>query len=417
VEPGAPIVVVRDAGPELLQHPPRRMFGERRMVRYVQAHLAGHLPAAPHYVFNLSRFDDVSRIRAARAHQSGAAVTFILRHVDEGSALELHAGGWNVVPAYGDTEHLGTGTLRRALGMACEGRRVVASGFLANSAGPLVRHPQPEAPFIRLVREMSEEARSGEQVVAAVLAPQRTGSKWLRDLLGWTTGSQVQIVHEHDVPGMTGDWPDSRPLFEALALESDPGRRAAMRRTALRTLLLSASRRYIFVTDRDPVERLTSYFVKRHSRWLRAQLDDSGWRFRDVREIQCAFEAWLPAVVAQHARWFRSTLSEPFGLNVCRARPAGHGLLVAHHARNTLVVVPIERLNALRAAVEAEYGADSCAPLADNSAAARGDAALLAAFRRHVYVPRAIDRSLRAIPEVAYLRAAVDATPRVSVAE
>jgi hypothetical protein len=63
-------------------------------------------------------------------------------------------------------------------------------------------------------------------------------------------------------------------------------------------------------------------------------------------------------------------------------------------------------LDALRAVVETEYGADVCAPLVDNSTAARGDGALIAAFRREIHVPAATAKTLRDIPEVAHVRAA-----------
>ena len=400
------IVVVRDRAPAALLNPPRRTFGERRAVWHVHATTPGELPASRHYVFNLDRLDDVSRARAARAHLDGARITVIVRHVDGPSAVVLGKSGWNVLPAYGDTEHVGTSTLRRALRMVCDGRRVVARGFLENSIPRATgRDVHRVAPFLQLLRDMSAESQT-EHVVAAVLAPQRTGSQWLRDLLGWTTGSRVRLFHEHGIPEADEAWPDSQCLSEALALEPDGERRAAMRRAALRSRLLTASRRYIFVTDRDPVERLLSYFVKRRSRWLRDRLDATGRRFGDAQEIERAFAAWLPGQVEHHTRWFRKALKTPFGLDVCRAQPTADGLLMSHHGRNTLVVVPIERLNALRNVVEGEYGSDACAPLADNSAAARGDAALVAAFRRDIFVPPAIEKALREIPEVAYVRSA-----------
>ena len=108
--------------------------------------------------------------------------------------------------------------------------------------------------------------------------------------------------------------------------------------------------------------------------------------------------------MALHARWFGSTLTEPFGLEVRRAQTTADGLLVVHAGPNTLVVVPSEWLNALRDAADTEYGAGVCAPLADNSALARGDAAIVAAFRREVRVPSATTKALYDIPEIACLR-------------
>jgi hypothetical protein len=103
----------------------------------------------------------------------------------------------------------------------------------------------------------------------------------------------------------------------------------------------------------------------------------------------------------------RTTLAEPFGLHVQRAQPTSDGLLVAHNGPNTLVIVPIERLDALRNDIEEAYGRGACAALADNSAAARGDAPLVAAFRRQVPIPSATADALRSIPEIAYMRSLV----------
>ena len=229
---------------------------------HVHATTSGQLPPSNRYVFNLDRLDDRSRRRAVHAQQQGAEVTLILRHVDADVALELAGGGWNVIPAYGDTEHIGVGTLRRALRMVCDGDRVVAQGFLLNSVSKPTAGARHHSAFLQLLRQASEEARAGMSVVAAVLAPQRTGSQWLRDLIGWTIGSEVRVFHEHEVPRAADVWCDSRNLADALALEPDHVRRTILRRAALRRVL-SARRRYIFMTDRDPVDRLISYFVKR----------------------------------------------------------------------------------------------------------------------------------------------------------
>jgi hypothetical protein len=399
------IVVVRDRDPAAVKQPPSRVFEDGCVVRYVHAGVAGRLPESPRYVFNLDRLDDVSHGRAARACERGAQVTVVVRHVDTRAAVALQASGWSVLPAYGDTDHIGARTFRRGLRMAYDGHRIVAVGFLRNSTDAVTRGVPPASAFLRLVAQMSREAFAGERVVAAVLSPHRTGSKWLRDLIGWSAGSAVRVFHEHAIPEPNGHWPDWPCFADALALEADRDRQARMRRTALRRLLVSARRRYIFVTDRDPVDRLVSYFVKRHSQWLRMQLDESGKRFGSDHLIQHRFDAWLEAQVVHHARWFRTTLLEPFGLDVRCARPAGDGLLVASHGSNTLIVVPVERLTALRASVEAEFGAGSASALDDNSAAGRGDTDLLAAFRRQVPVPARVVRALHAIPEVACLRA------------
>jgi hypothetical protein len=377
------------------------MFGGRGAVAYLHSSAARSLPHASHYVFNLERLDDESCARACSAEENGARVTFIVKHLDAAAADFLAGTTWNVLPSYGDTEHVGARTLRRALRLASDGTHVVARGFLLNSGS---KHDDTRAAhsFVNLLHGMSLEAKHGEAVVAAVLAPHRTGSQWLRDLIGWTVASEVSVVHEHGVPSETEPWPASRSLVDALALEPDSDRHRIMRRAALRSALLNARRRYIFVTYRDPVDRLISYFVKRHSQFLRERLDAASQTFLDPSEIQRAFELWLPQQVANHSRWFRTTLFDHFGLDVCRAE-SKDGLLVARHAGNTLVVVPIEMLNSIRDAVDAAYGPDVCAPLADDSAVTRGDGPITAAFRRDIRFPSVVANALRGIREVAYI--------------
>jgi hypothetical protein len=403
------IVVVRDRDVAALRHPEPRMFGSRGAVTYVHASDARMLPEAWHYVFNLERLDHEFHAHACRAWTNGARVTFILKHLDAATADILAGSPWSVLPAYGDTEHIGVRTLRRALSMACDGVHVAARGFLLNSGNGLQSgDAAPASPFVRLLRRMSGQARQGESVVAAVLAPQRTGSQWLRDLIGWTVASGVRVFHEHSVPREAAFWPTSRSLLDALALELNPDRQRMMRRAALRSALLDARWRYVFVTYRDPVDRLISYFVKRHSQYLRERLDAASQTFLDPSEIQRVFEVWLPPQVKSHARWFRTTLFDHFGLDVCRAESMD-GVLFGRHGQNTLVVVPIEMLNSLRNAVEATYGPDMCAPLADDSAFARGDGPINTAFRRDIHIPSAVVNALRSIREVAYIQARVRA--------
>jgi hypothetical protein len=406
LDEGPSMVIVRDRDRAVIEQPPRDMFRARHSIVYVHAGTDGRLPESRRYLFNLDHVDDVSHARAAGAFDRGAQVTVVVRRLDTDRAAALEDSGWNVIPAYGDTEHVGARTARRALRLAYDGHHVVATGFLRNSAVPDARRDDhhPSA-FLHLMSRMSIEAHRGDDVVAAVLSPHRTGSKWLRDLIGWTAGSRVRVFHEHAIPDPTGDWPEWPCFADALALEHDTNQRKRMRQAALRRLLLSARRRYIFVTDRDPVERLVSYFVKRHARWLRAHLDESGGSFRDRGVIQRQFETWLRGQVAHHARWFRRTLLEPFDLDIRSARPTADGLLVAARGANTLIVVPTERLTALREIVEGEFGAGSVAALDDNSAAGHGNDGLLAVVRRDLEVPASIVRALLSIPEIASRRA------------
>ena len=358
------IVVVRDRDPAALQNPPRRTFGDRGAVTYLHAATRGDLPAARHYFLNLDRLDDFGWLRASRAREQGRAVTIIVRNLDAAAAAELARSSWNVIPAYGETEHIGFGTLRHAVRLACDGHRVVARGFLGNSgAGWASDSGRRRSTFLQLLHQMSEEACAGVRVVAAVLAPQRTGSQMLRDLIGWTVGSGVRVFHAHGIPPADVIWPDTHSLVDALALEPDPHRQTLMRRAALRSVLLSARRRYLFLAARDPLDRVVSYFVKRKAGWLRERLGASGCRFDGAAEIQRDFEVWLRAQTAHHARWFERTLLEPFGLQVSRAQATSDGLLVTHNGPNTLIVVPTEMLDALRAVVEAEYRSGRlCAP-------------------------------------------------------
>jgi hypothetical protein len=403
---GSAIVVLRDRCPVALQHPDRRVMRGLGDVTYVHTSNTSSLPEGRHYVFNLERLDDRSRALASLARSRGAVVTLILRDIDESTADFLLGTTMNVIPSYGDAEHIGVGTLKRALRLSCDRVPVVARGLLENSGSVGSRSSGAcNSPFVRLLQEISHDAKRHEAVVAAVLAPHRTGSQWLRDLLGWTVGARVRVCHEHYVPPDSGERPSTAGLVDVLAREVDGRRQRLLRRAAVRHTLLGASRRYIFVTYRDPVERLVSYFVKRHSGWLREQLDVASQAFLDTALVQQRFESWLPDQVQYHSRWFRTTLFDHFGLEVCRTQTTEDGLLVGRHGANRLIVVPTEQLNSLKKPIELAYGPDTCSVLAEDSASARGDGPIKVAFQLSIRVPLAVERALWRVPEAAFILA------------
>ena len=237
-----------------------------------------------------------------------------------------------------------------------------------------------------------------------MLALQRSGSKFLRDIIGLTVSGRVRIVHEHAVPEQGSIAPDdARPLFEQILLESDLERRRALKLSILRRNLLTSERRYIFVTERDPGDRLISYFQVARAKELRARFDASQGRFSGERDIQAAFDAWARVQIARQRLWYEKQLAEPFGLRVLDTEGTGDGLLVGTSGPNTLIVVPTTRLNGLLADLSANFGAESYKSLADNSARMRGSDALNRCFRQRFKVAESILDEARRIPEVAYI--------------
>ena len=69
------------------------------------------------------------------------------------------------------------------------------------------------------------------------------------------------------------------------------------------------------------VERLTSYFLKRRSGWLREQPVDAQGRFAGRASIQAAFEEWLDHQAERERQWYRRTLRGHFGLDICGPHP------------------------------------------------------------------------------------------------
>jgi hypothetical protein len=257
-------------------------------------------------------------------------------------------------------------------------------------------------PFLRLVHEASASANGTEPTVAAVLALQRTGSKYVKDLLGMTISGRARLFHEHDLP-TGGTLPDAtRPLFDQLVLESDEVRRSSLR-IGIRAEALLAPRRYLFVTERDPEERLTSYFAKRWSAWLTTCFDPAQGRFRQHHEIRATFDEWCAHQVRRQRHWYTRMLARPFGLDVLRAVPVGEGLLSVRHLSNTLLVIPIHRFDALRDAVVEAFGEESCQLLNDNSARSRGDDVMYRVFRREFALNPAVSSALWTIPEVRHI--------------
>jgi hypothetical protein len=230
-----------------------------------------------------------------------------------------------------------------------------------------------------------------------VLALQRTGSKYLRDLIGWTVAGRVDVFHEHEVPSERR--PPATATGEVVA--------ELARRRVLREMFVSASRRYLFVSERHPVDRSISYFVKRRSVWLHERFDVEADAFTQRDEIEAAFHLWAFQEAARQRAWYGAQLRSNCELGVLDTRPAGGGVLIAESARDTLVVVPNSSLDSLRSALSAGTSTDTL-PVASNSAQARGDLALDAAFRRDIRLPSGLVEALWAIPEVAHVHGSPD---------
>jgi hypothetical protein len=346
------------------------------------------LPSARHYFFLLDEIDRSPRELLIGAVRSGARVTLIVRTVEPYFAALAEHRNVNIIPACGDTAQITSGTFTRAIKMVLAGQRVVAQGFFQNSFTSAETNAGGCHAFVAMLTEASIEANRSTTVVAAVLALQRTGSNFLRDMIGLSVSANVRMFHEHDVPTITD--------------------------AALRDALLTPQRRYVFVSDRPPEDRLLSYFVRHRSSRLHRAFDASSRRFRNASEIQGRFREWAWAQVDRQRKWYRNKLLRPFGLDVLKTR-AVDGLLVGRHGPNTLVVVPTVCLNRLREIVSAEFRTDCYRSLARNSASEGGDHDIDTAFREQFPLDRAITESLWTIPEVAHIHGALGSIRRPGI--
>jgi hypothetical protein len=396
------IVVVRDREPAALCHPPPDLFRGFGPVRYHHISHPDPLPAASHYVFNCDEFSP--RVRELLSHiERARSVTVIVGRVDDWILPRLTGSHVNLLPAYGEADHISPKTLARALRMILSGGRVVARGFIQNSLETSPRLPAGGLhPFLRMIQEASAAANAEVPTVAGVLALQRTGSKYLKDLMGMTISGRVRVFHEHDLPAR-GDPPDTRrPLFDQLVLESDIDRRSSLR-SGILSEALQRPRRYLFVTERDPAERLLSYFAKRHSAWLAARFDHVFDHFQRPEEIRAAFDEWCVHQVRRQRHWYTRMLARPFGLDVLGTVPIDGGVLFGRRGSNALMVIPLSRFESIRRAVAGTFGEDSCRPLNDNSARSRGDQRMYDAFRRDFAVDPAMLAEVWSIPEVQHI--------------
>ncbi len=373
------------------------------------------LPAASHYFFRLEGIDESTRALVLTGVRSGATVTLIVSRVEPFVLTLAEHTNVNIVPAYGDTAQITPATFKHAMTMVLAGERVVAEGFLVNSLRRIdITAGGSGHPFVEIMIEASITANTETTAATAVLALQRTGSKFLRDLIGWTVSSNVRVLHEHDVPTPRHRPGAAQPMGDQHATDygTQPRHGCSRDGNLSDMLMTSTGRRYVFLSERHPEERLVSYFVRRRSGWLHSCFDSERHRFRNPADIQQTFHDWSRGQLARQREWYRDTLVRHFGLQVLNAKPTGRDLFVCRNGVNTLVVVPMNCLNTLRAAVSAAFGTRSYELLADNSARARGDHAIDRAFRRDFRLDPAIARALWSIPEVAHIHGESSAMER-----
>jgi len=360
------------------------------------------LPPANQYFFVLDGVDHAASGLLIEAVRSGAKVTLIANAFEPHFAAFAERSNVNIVPMCGDPGPIGASTLQRAIAMVLAGERVAARGFVQHSMAREASDAGGCHPFVSILREASVAANTSTTVVAAVLALQRTGSNFLHDMIGLSVSAKVRTFHEHDVPGLA-DAAAQRPSIDPRSLERDE--RYTVRQAALRDTLLTPERRYIFVSDRSPQDRLLSYFVKGRSEWLQRHFDAGRSQFRNAAEIQSRFDEWAWAQLDRQRKWYRNKLLRPFGLNVLETERID-GLLIGHNGPNTLIVVPTPRLNQLAQVVSEWFRTDCYRALAHNSASESGDEALGRAFRHEFTIQPDVIESLWAIPEVAHIHGA-----------
>jgi hypothetical protein len=364
---------------------------------------ATSLPRAKRYFFLVDEVDQSASGLLIAAVRTGASVTLITTAFEPHFAAFAERSNVNIVPMCGDPGPIGAATLQRAIAMVLAGERVAARGFVQHSLARQASDAGDRHPFPAMLHEASVAANTSATVVAAVLALQRTGSNFLHDMIGLSVSGKVRTFHEHDVRGLAEAAARPRPAIDPRLLERDG--RYTLRQAVLRDTILTPERRYIFVSDRSPEERLLSYFVKGRSEWLQQRFDASTNRFREAVEVQRRFDEWAWAQLDRQRKWYRNKLLRPFGLNVLEAERID-GLLIGRHGANTLIVVPTPRLNQLVEVLSDWFRTDCYRALAHNSARESGDDAIGRVFRQQFTIDPEVAESLWAIPEVAHIHGA-----------
>jgi len=364
---------------------------------------ATSLPRAKQYFFLVDEVDQSASGLLIEAIRTGARVTLITNAFEPHFAAFAERPNVNIVPMCGDPGPIGAATLQRAIALVLAGERVAARGFVQHSLARQASDACDGHPFVALLHEASVAANTSATVVAAVLALQRTGSNFLHDMIGLSVSGKVRTFHEHDVPGLAEAAAHPRPSIDPRLLERDGP--YTLRQAVLRDTILTPERRYIFVSDRSPEDRLLSYFVKGRSEWLHRRFDASRNRFREAAEVQRRFDEWAWAQLDRQRKWYRNKLLRPFGLNVLEAERID-GLLVGRHGANTLMIVPTAHLNQLVDIVSDWFRTDCYRALAHNSAQESGDEAISRAFRQQFTIDPEVAESLWAIPEVAHIHGA-----------
>jgi hypothetical protein len=400
------VVVVRDGETSVVHNPPPLTFGRASNVTYVHVSELNAAPEGSHYFVNCARVDAGIYALCNRARRNGTQITFIVRHVDLELARYVDEMNASLIPAYGIGHQITQATLSRIAQRVLRGHRVVAEGFVSNSLGLSMRNQCSRDTVVRHLMEASRLADGSTSVVAAVLSLHRSGSNYLRDLIGVTVSGRVHVFHEHEIPRASEVTRDhSVSCVDQALLEADWARARLLRRACLRDMIVNAGHRLIFVTERAPDDRLMSYFQRRHLAWLGTLYDRRLRVLRDVPQIQRRFEDWLKRSVRSQRKWYRRSLGDTFGLNVLEAERSENGCRVGQRGTNTLLVVPTTRLNALRDALVSACGSHAAyASIASNSVrvSRRGDE-IDRVFRRDIRFPESMIDALWEIPEVACL--------------
>ncbi len=400
--PRTTVVVVRDSARGAINHPPSKEFARALSVAYHHADDGHPVPSAAHTFFNCRRVDDRLLAMADEAQRAGSRLTFLVRHVDARLARYVEETGASLLPAAGFDSQIAEDTLFAAIRHIIAGHRVVAGGFIANSTGT-PRQKGGSSTFINVLAEASHLANGSTPTVAAVLSLHRTGSNFLRDVVGLTVSGAVDVFHEHATPPPSVVDANIRPSFDDVFTEPDPTRARQLRRACLRHMMTTAQRRFIFVAERPPHDRLISHFQKRHMAWLQSRYSPERDALDHVDEIQRTFEEWLAAHIEIQRGWYRKHLLRMFGLDVLACQPTTDGLLKGRHAENTLLIVPTARLDSLRNEAASAFGGEAYRLVSSNAVRAQGVTKVNRAFRRQIEFPKALLKALWSIPEVAHL--------------
>lgn len=157
-----------------------------------------------------------------------------------------------------------------------------------------------------------------QTLTAAVVAMPRSGSKFACDYLGMALSPLPSLFHTHGVSDVrlkkiTKPRKQDASLkhFDGLPPQEWKYRQFMKHRKALTT----AKHRLVIMTDRHPLQRISSAFANQKARWLRPRLADDG-SFNDLHEVMDEYHRFAKKQAAHLQQWYEAEIEQGLGFSL-----------------------------------------------------------------------------------------------------